>query len=1288
MSIRTRTQFTTIRTEGEILPPDLLQRVTAGDATLGGLRSDDYHLPKGEKINEAMNRSWNRLVGAWAAFRPAMERAAVGEPGTTLTRERWLLPLFQEMGYGRLASAKAIEIDGKSYPLSHGWQNTPIHLVGFGVDLDKRTPGVAGASRGSPHSLTQELLNRSAEHLWGFVSNGLRLRILRDNASLMRQAYVEFDLQAIMDGEVYADFALLWLLCHQSRVEAEHANQCWLEQWSRAAQEQGTRALDQLRDGVEKAINALGRGFLSHAANQTLREQLRKGDLSAQDYYRQLLRLVYRLIFLFTAEERDLLLDPNATVEASKRYTDYYSIARLRHLAERRAGTKHADLYHGLRLVMDKLGGDGYAPLALPALGSFLFSAGATPDLNRCELANHDLLDAIRALALTMQGRTRRLVDYKNLGSEEWGSVYTSLLELHPILNAGAGTFELRTAAGNERKTSGSYYTQAGLVNELIESALEPVIRERLSRARTPADKERALLSLKACDCALGSGHMMLAAARRIARHLAAVRTGDEEAAPEAMRGALRDVIGHCIYGVDINPMAVELCKVNLWMEALEPGKPLSFLDHHIKCGNSLMGATPTLLADGIPDEAFTPIEGDDKAVCTEFKKKNKKERESGQRSMFDAAMQSWERLGDLGASMLNLDELADDTIEDVRRKQELYESLVQSTGYEHGRVWADMWCAAFVWKKTNEFPYPITEEVFRRVERNPYPLVVWMRVEVERLRQQYQFFHWHLEFPDVFRLPSLGKAPDNAQMDWNGGFDTLLSNPPWERIKLQEEEFFAARDPQIAMAANKAARQKLINTLVQTNPLLAHDFAEAKRAAEAASKFVRASGRFPLTAVGDVNTYALFAEHARSVIAPHGRAGIIVPTGIATDDTTKTFFGDLSVKKALASLFDFENRQGLFPAVDSRMKFALLTMSGSPVEQSAFVFFATQVEHLRDERRRFTLSPDEIALFNPNTRTLPVFRTSADARLTKKIYQRVPVLENERTGENPWGIRFMTMFHMANDSGLFVTTPCEGYVPLYEAKLFHQFDHRWATYENGEARELRREAKVDPSCVVRPRYWVACGEVDEQLKGWEKDWLLLFRNVCRATDERTAIFSVIPRYGVDHSAPLVFVATEGKELTLCFIACVSALVFDYVVRQKLGGINMTFGYVRQFPFLSPTAYMPIDIDFIAPRVLELVYTAWDMKPFAEDMGYQDEPFRWDEDRRAQLRAELDAYYAKLYGLTRDELRYILDPKDVYGEDFPSETFRVLKEKEMRSYGEYRTRRLVLEKWDGMFGSR
>ena len=872
--------FSTVRSKKAILPIDLLQRIALLDPALDGLTPECYHLLKTERLNEAINHSWNRLLGAWAIFKAARDKLPERETGTTLTRERWLLPLFSELGYGRLPSAKNVEVHDQSYPISHLWQQTPIHLVGCNVDLDHMTRGVAGAARSSPHSLVQELLNRSDSYLWGFVSNGLRLRILRDNVSITRQAYVEFDLEEMMDGEAYADFVLLWLLCHESRVEGEPAVECWLEQWSRTAQKEGTRVLDHLRDGVEQAIAALGSGFLAHPANAELRDRLRGGQLSTQDYYRQVLRIVYRLIVLFVAEDRDLLFHPEAGEIARTRYTLYYSMSRLRRLAEQRTGTRHFDLFSGQRLVMEKLGADdGYPELGLPALNSFLFSREAIPDLADGEIPNRDLLDAIRALAFTSDGHTRRVVDYRNLGPEELGSVYESLLELHPVLHIDTATFKLDTASGHERKTTGSYYTPTSLITSLLDSALDPVLDEVSSKA----DPEKAILNLKVCDPACGSGHFLIAAAHRIAGRLAAVRTGEEEPPPEARRRALRDVIGRCIYGVDLNPMSVELCKVNLWMEAIEPGKPLSFLEQHIQCGNSLLGATPALLVKGIPDSAFEPIEGDDKKICSEYKKKNKEQRE-GNRSFWDAEGLPWDRLGDLATSVIQLEEIGDDTVEGIRRKQEYYNQLVQSSDYLNGRLWADAWCAAFVWKKNNDFAYPITEEVFRNIEKDPYKISTWMRNEIIRLRELYQFFHWHLAFPDVFRVPTKGETPENEQAGWSGGFDVVLGNPPWEHTELKEQEWFANRDPEIANAAG-AERKRKIEVLAVSNPALYNAFLEARRQEDGGSHFIRNSARYPLCGRGRINTYAIFAETNRLILSSKGRVGCIVQSGIATDD-------------------------------------------------------------------------------------------------------------------------------------------------------------------------------------------------------------------------------------------------------------------------------------------------------------------------------------------------------------------------------------------------------------------
>ncbi len=1296
-----------------MLPPDLLRRVAHGGDGLKGVTPADYHLAKRERLGEVANRAWNRLLGAWEPFAAAMADLPESDAGTSLTRERWLQILFQELGYGRLPTSKAMEVGGRTYPISHFWGQTPIHLVSFRLELDKKAAGVAGASRVSPHSLVQEFLNRSDDHLWGIVSNGLQLRLLRDNVSLSRAAYVEFDLQTMMEGQVYADFVLLWLLAHESRVEVPEGarpEDCWLERWFQTAAEEGTRVLDHLRDGVEQAIEALGSGFLAHPANADLRARVRNGELTPRDYYHQLLRLVYRLLFLFVAEDRNRLLAPGADEATRAIYDDYYSTRRYRRLAGVRRGTPHGDLYEGLKVVMKHLH-ESSADLGLPALGGYLFAPEALPEIGGAGLANYDLLDAIRHLAYMQDRHGRRPVDYRNLGAEELGSVYESLLEQHPAVD-DCGRFTLDVTAGSDRKTTGSYYTPTSLIQSLLGTALDPVIDERIKAAgKSTETAEQALLDLTICDPACGSGHFLVAAARRLAKRLAAVRTGEEEPAPEPMRRALRDVIGRCIYGVDINPMAVELCKINLWIEAIEPGRPLSFLDHHMLCGNSLLGTTPVLIEAGIPDDAFKPIQGDETKVCSSLKKENKAERQ-GQQTLFDRPPES--HLGRLAGVFRSIRQAEDEDLDALRQKAEAYGKAVSSDAYLQARRVADAWCAAFVWKKDGAKRgglRSITTGTLRRLQESPDAISAEAAEELERLRERYGFFHWHLAFPEVF-LEREGRPQDAAPAGWTGGFDVVLGNPPWERIKLQEKEWFAAWGRmEIANAPNAAVRKRLIAALETEDPALWQEFQEAKREAEGASHFVRQSGRYPLCGRGDVNTYTIFAELMRTTTASRGRTGCIVPSGIATDDTTKYFFQDLMERGSLVSLFDFENRDGIFPGVHRSYKFCLLTLAGLDRPSGAaaeFVFFAHQRADLRDPERRFVLTPEDIALLNPNTRTCPVFRTRRDAEITKGIYRRVPVLIKEGPPEeNPWGIKFATMFHMSNDSHLFRTREQlegegfalegnvfvrekggkeERWLPLYEAKMIHHFNHRFGDYrdvgEDSKSTQLPQvpvERLKDPDYAPLPRYWVPAAEVDARLAGkWDRDWLLGWRDICRSTDERTVIATVFPRVGVGNKIPLMLPTRRTAREVCCLIGCLSSFVHDFAARQKIGGTTLNFYLYEQLPVLPPEMFLrratwspPAMVgDWIAEQVAKLVCTSHSLSPLLADFAGTGEVTPWDEGRRFDLRCQLDAAFFHLYGIGRDDVEYVMD------------TFPIIRRKDEKDFGEYRTKRIILEHYD------
>jgi hypothetical protein len=578
---RTRNDFQTIHSEGGLLPPDLLRRVLDPKEKIRGIRPEDYGLPRGDRINETITQSWNRLRRHWADFREADKNLPEGEPGTGLTNDKWSTPLLRELGFGMLPTSPGPEIDGRTYAINRFLGPAPIHLVGCGLSLDRRAAGVRGAALVNPHGLVQEFLNRSKGHLWAIASNGLRFRILRDSQALSRQSYLEFDLETMFEGEVFPDFVLLWLMTHASRFLPQDDGQpesCWLEQWTKLANEQGTRVLGDLRQGVEKALEILGQGFVGHPRNSILRDTLRTRKITLTLFHGQLLRLVYRFIFLFVAEDRTLdgisLLHPRDESEkgrlARERFAAYYSTARLRELASRIRGSRHGDLWQEFNILVGALSGDdrftaARENLTLPVFGSFLWSPENTASLNASnlassdgvELSNADFLEAIRCLAFTRQDKVLRPVDYKNLGSEEFGGVYESLLALTPQISSDGFRFTFAEFAGSERKTSGSYYTPDSLVQCLLDSALDPVVEDAI-KEKSGVEAETTILALKICDPAVGSGHFLVGAAHRLARHLARVRAlaqGESEPSPMIYQTALRDVIGRCLYGVDVNPM-------------------------------------------------------------------------------------------------------------------------------------------------------------------------------------------------------------------------------------------------------------------------------------------------------------------------------------------------------------------------------------------------------------------------------------------------------------------------------------------------------------------------------------------------------------------------------------------------------------------------------------------------------------------------------------------------------------------------------------------------------------
>lgn len=1320
----------TLKLEGGLFLPDQLEKAALGSAQFQS--EADYKTPKGLKLKDDYSRAFQIASAQWKHFSTQLDRADLDAGALT---HQFVQELLRDaFGYVSLVAAQGITVGDRHYPASLLAGNVPVVVAPHTLGLDDADPRFAiagsGSRKKSAFQLAQELLNASPDHLWAIVSNGKQLRLLRDAATLTRPSFLEIDLEDLLGGQRFAEFANVWRLIHASRAGSD-AHACIWEAWREAGQAEGTRVRLGLRLGVTDALLTLGEGFLQHPANDALRAALHTGELSKDAYFQQLLRLIYRFIFLFSVEERGLLHpndDSEPAIAARRAYAEGYACSRLRELClKRRARNRFDDQWQGLRIVFKGLA-EGEARLALPALGG-LFAHDQCPHLDVASLDNAHLLAAIQKLRWASHNDTLAPVDYRNMGSEELGSVYESLLELVPEIDLPARTFGFigltseGSTAGNARKLTGSYYTPDSLVQELIRSALDPVIEQRL--ADNPANPLEALLSIRIVDPACGSGHFLLAAARRLAERLAQLRAPEGAVKPQDYRHALREVVARCIFGVDRNPMSLELARTALWLESFEEGKPLSFLDHHLQLGDALLGLTDLkALTLGIPKDAFKPLSGDDKNVCKVLVKTNaaalkdlEKKCTANAFGQIDVASSADSGL----AALRTLEALPQDSTTEIAAKEAAYCGFLQDARNSRLAHAADLLLGAYLQPKTEatQASIPTTATLYLSLLGDELKADQAQQLAAARAAcHEARVLHWPLAFPQVFA---------------DGGFDCVLGNPPWERIKLQEEEFFATRHRDVAEAKNKAERSQRIQWLSEgmlakhLYPQLDHaapvceaeqrlyaEFINTRRTAEAASLFAHIKGedggRYPLTGVGDVNTYALFAETFRQITAPRGRAGFIVPSGLATDNTTRLFFGDLIAKQSLVSFYEFEN-EGFFPDAGQGhvLRFALTTIVGAAqrAEASLFLFQAKKLEDLHDENRVFSLSPKEIFLVNPNTGTCPIFRSKRDAEITSTIYSRVPVLvrdaEPQQPANNPWGICFQSMFHMANDSHLFKTKAelrqsgfelmdnafikgTEMFIPLYEAKLFQIYNHRHGDFnDTGDGERTHSLPTVpedrlkNPKYVIQPHYWVPKKEVINKVG--EENGFFAFRSINNSANSRAFVGAILPFSGVGHSAVIVRTSMP-KDREAALWAVLLSIVFDYLIRQKLGGTNISLFILRQMPVPTPSSFSKEDLQFIVPRVLELTYTAQDMAHWAQDLGYQGPPFTFDSGRRSTVRAELDAYCARLYRLTRDELRYILDPADVMGEDYPSETFRVLKNSELREFGEYRTQRLVLEAWD------
>ena len=1429
-----RNQNTCYNLQGNLFVPAQIDRVCAGN---GEMQTDsEYGIPQGLNRSDEIARAYRTALAAWQNFKQAMERTDLSAEQKLQSTQHFARLFFQfGLGYNSPKQISNIAVTDSIHPdepllypvnflldqstdaLSSAQKLTEttvqsgttqiVPLAGDGVhkastilpltvalaDFDPKTKKRAdldttstmyavqgeGQRKKAPFQMTQQLLNADPRFLWAFVFNGYSVRLLRDTMSIARPSYLEFNLEEIFSGDHQADFTQMWLIIHASRANVSDDGLNVWERWVKAGYTAGQPAREKLSVSLRDALDILGNGFLhtQGEGNAALCQKLSSGELSAEDYNHQLLRLMYRFLFVFCLEEREIIntrMTPerakqiatarnqaaqqayeealakakaqsqaqenteyseqekqplndiqqpvpvtadNIRLEhftAQQRYKEGYSLQRLRYQAlKQRFQNDFCDAWEGACIIFEALS-QGQKALALPALGG-LFNHEQCADLMAANLSNKDFFAAMRLMRWAYLNGSYTLIDYKNMDTEELGSLYEGMLELVPHIanNDGSLSFSLLDSSGNERKSTGSYYTPDFLVQNLIKTALDPVIAQKLKD--NPQNPEQALLSLKVIDPACGSGHFLLAAARRIANELTQVRTQSmlQAPAPGLYRHSLHEVISKCIYGVDINPMAVELARMGLWLEGFAENEPLSFLDHHLQVGNSLLGVMDLkTLKLGIAPDAYKAASAtykgfglSDKEVCVVLKKKNDQARKTLQESLYYTDLGNLSTLGYTPIEQMGTGTLAAENAKAQQAKRN-FELLQDSP---EGQA-CDLVLAAFLCEKNTRTQnlVPTSAEVGKALQ-DQANFISDCAEQLAFARQvcaDNKVFHWPLRFFDVFT---------------KGGFDCVLGNPPWEKPQVEDRKWFAPYFPTIAFAQTAAIRKKMIEALskgtfareygqkfkddseeaesIYEQKIFANYVLDLHRASMA-TLFCHLSekngGRFPLTGFGSTNLYAYLAEIALQLKNKQGSVGMVMPIGIVTDDATKKFSQHVFSQAEVSSIYHFNNTENIFPAVHSSYSFVLMTLH--PAKQADCVFYATKEQHLKEQRRHIYFEPNDMALMNPNTQTLPLVRTETDLQLCRKLYLKAPILINQSVDVNPWPLSSLRGFDMSDDSRLFIEDKERAkYIdqrlePLYEGKLVWQFDHRFASFKLGkdngkepDAITVANEEKEQSSFTIQPRYWVTSNAIQDKLvaKDWSNPWLISWRDISSATNERTLVVTVLPsRYAIGRTLQPIL-PNVSSHLAACLMATLNSLVVDYVQRIKQSGMHCNLLYVKQLPILPPEAFKEQDVAFICERVAKLTRTADDIN----EVWLTDYPaytFQGPEER-LQIRCELDAYIARMYGLTREELHYILDPADAMNDPtFPSVTFPGLKNKELKLYGEYRTQRLVLKAFDDL----
>lgn len=1274
--------FAAISVVGGLISPDKISQIAS--VSPDTKTAESYSCPKGTSLRDEIARYFRIGQAEWQTF--SKIESPTFEQCTAFAKS----VLEEVFGFSNLQGPRSYRSDGHSFKISLEDKNGRVPVVvappatgddldGFKVAYTAFGDAESGCTKRRPDALLQEWLNASDPALWGIVFAGDRVRLMRDNASFTRPTYIEADLGAIFRDEMFADFTAFWLLIHATRFGNEGAavTDCPLERWREEGVESGTAARDRLRENVEEALLSLGQGFIE--GNPDLRDKLDSGTLSDQLWFEQLLRIVYRLIFIAVTEERDLLHEPDIKPAIRKLYAEGYSFAHMRERSTRRTlRDPHGDVWEGARILFRALD-KGQPKLGLPALGG-IFDESLTQDLNEARIANKHFLNAIYRLSFVQDGKTRVRINWRDMATEELGSVYEGLLELVPTRTnhgrdfAFAGGDETR---GNARKTSGSYYTPDSLVQALLDSALDPVLDK--AEANGGVD---AILDLTVIDPACGSAHFLLGAARRIAERVAKLRDSEN---PD-FQHALRDVVRRCIYGVDRNPMAVELAKVALWIEAVEPGKPLGFLDANIRCGDSLLGVLDLeTLRKGIPDEAYKELIGDEKSVARGFANRNRGEREGQGTFDFDKGAGSLPPPPPIGEMALKIRHMPEETTRQVKAKAKAFHEFASNSDNQKWLHACDVYVAAFLMPKVqlenDQLPPPTTGDLWGVLKDQTKG--TFLIKEAKKICREARAFHWPLEFPDILA---------------EGGFDLVIGNPPWEKYTVLEREFFSGI-PEITSEANAAKRRKVIKSELSKSPTLASAWTKAQRDASAKGDFVRFSNRFPNAAVGELNLYPLFAELGISISKESGFVGLILKSLMFTGSTWKKFTDELISSGKLHSVFDFKNWEMLFASVGYHERYSLATIGqAEPLSKLRLAVGLTNPNQLSGNNSVIEVGREFPKRVNPDTGTLPQCETSEDLRILTRVADALPTL-----GHADWNARYSSGLHMTGDAdelvdretleskgyqlkgGWFVRGDDE-YAPVYEGKLIHQYDHRFATFD-GIARERRfgiKAATINPNIdqklqrnfEVVPRYWVSRDfyERNTRGRGINYDWNIGFRDTTNVISNfRTAVACIVGPAAFNYKCPNILISQGDPVSSALFLSMFNSTPFDYLLRQKFYGANLTKSILMQSFVVNRSSLAPFE-EKLLDAVVQLTNTSESVQYFCGLLS-REQPGEFDLKQRIETRAWIDALYFRLFGFELREIPYVFD------------TFPIWKEKSTETWGAFLEQERALAHFAGLSGA-